>query len=105
MLSYAQKKLTYEQKFARLLGERIRTRRKALGFSQRTLTESVNLHPGGLALYREMLCRIELGKVLPSVVLLIILAEKLNVKWDYWLEDLEEALDDGKTKKTKKRFP
>lgn len=75
-----------------------------MGYSQRTLTEAVNLHPGGLMLYREMLCRIELGKILPSIVLLVILTEKLNVKWEYWLETLEESLDNGKETKTPKRI-
>lgn len=103
-MSHAQSKLSYEQRFARLLGERIREKRKTLGYSQKTLTEAVNLHPGGLMLYREMLCRIELGKIMPSIVLLIILTEKLNVKWEYWLETLDESADDGKTKKTAKRF-
>ena len=103
-MSHAYSKLSYEQRFARLLGERIRDRRKTLGYSQKTLTESVNLHPGGLMLYREMLCRIELGKIMPSLLLLIILTEKLNVKWEYWLETLEESLDDGKATKTTKQF-
>jgi transcriptional regulator with XRE-family HTH domain len=89
-VSHAKRKLTYEQQLAQLIGQRIRERRKSLGYSQQALTDRINQHSGGMAFYRELLSRIEVGRSLPTIVLLLILTEKLDVNWDYWFEDLEQ---------------
>jgi transcriptional regulator with XRE-family HTH domain len=93
-VNYAKiRKLTYEQRFAISLGQKIKQRRKSLGYTQKKLTALVQEHPGGLSLYRELLCRIELGQTMPSVIVLLILTEKLDVKLEYWFQDLEAELE------------
>lgn len=64
------------------IGEKVRTRRKALGLTQKEVA--------GSAVTRNMICNIEKGTVSPSLSTLRTLAEALSVPVDYLLSEEDD---------------